>query len=386
MKLNDKYKEINELISTIIKTRRDLHQIPEVGFELPLTVNYIKSKLDEYKVNYEVIVNDSIICYFKGESPESIAFRADMDALHIQEANDSCYKSNHNGYMHACGHDGHMTVLLMLAKILSTKTLNKSVVLIFQPGEESPGGAKPIVDSLIFEKYNIKYTFGLHLSPEVDINQIGIHDSYFLSSVSMIDIDVKGLSAHGATPEKGVDAIIVSSNLITTIQSIISRNVAPLDSAVITFSSINGGSYNSILCDNVKIHGTIRTFDNYTREIITKRLVEIFKGFELTYNTTITYKITEFYPPVINDSELFNLVKSNLDPSDYIIAPKQLFSEDFSFYQEKSKTFFSLLGVRSIDNGKYSLHHQNFDFDENALITGVKYFYHILQLFNAIKE
>jgi amidohydrolase len=285
--------------------------------------------------------------------------------------------------MHACGHDGHASILLTLALILAKEKLSKSVLLIFQPGEENPGGARPIVESGVLERFKVENIFALHLAPEIEENKVGLVSGGMLAAVDGFNIRIKGLSSHGCFPQKGINAITISAQLINQIGSI-ANELDPLKEALINISYISGGSNNSIICDNVELKGTIRYFDEEIRRDIVNKLINICKGLEISYSSTINLNITRLYPAVINDKNIYDLVKKSLNLNDYTEGIKAMYSEDFSFYLKKVNGLFVNLGVKNPRFEYHPLHNTKFNFDEKSLIYGVKYFYHILNIYEAI--
>src|SRR5690554_3210062 len=224
----------------IKKYRKDLHQIPEIGFKEFKTHAYLKNELISLGFLVEEVAITGLVAIKKGEGKNSIAFRSDIDALEIEEKTNLSFSTTHKGYMHACGHDGHMSILLGFASYIANMNLKKTVVLIFQPAEESPGGAKLIIETGVLEKYKVEKIFGLHLFPEIPEGKIGLTDGALMAKVGEFDIIINAISAHGAMPQKGIDAIYVASELILTVQSIISRSIDPIKRAVLTIGKING--------------------------------------------------------------------------------------------------------------------------------------------------
>ena len=237
--------------------RRDLHQIPELAFDLYLTSAYVKKELE--RMGYQTIstAKTGLIAVKNGKSDEAIAFRSDMDALPVTELTNVSFPSKHDGKMHACGHDGHMSMLLGFAEYVSKlKDLNKTIVFIFQPAEEGPGGAKVIIEEGIFEKYKISKIFGIHLYPGLDEGLYGLVNGPMMAQNGEFNIHVHGKSAHGAQPHLGSDALLASSHLVTQYHSIISRFLDPLDPAVITVGTSNGGEARNIIAQDIKMTGT----------------------------------------------------------------------------------------------------------------------------------
>src|SRR5690554_5691273 len=218
------------MINKMTKYRQDLHQIPEVGFELHKTHKYVKNILENlgYKIN--IYAKTGIVVIKEGKTKDTYAFRADMDALLIKEKNDISFISKHDGMMHACGHDGHTAMLLGFAEYISKiKDNYYTIMLIFQPAEEGPGGAKVMIEEGIFNNYNVKGIFGLHLAPDLEENTYGIKKGLMLAANAEFEIEIKGVSAHGATPNVGVDTIIAGSNLVVQLNNIVSRFINPIN-------------------------------------------------------------------------------------------------------------------------------------------------------------
>jgi hippurate hydrolase len=380
---------LDELYYNLVKKyRHDLHLIPEVGFDLYKTNNYLKEELTLMGYEIEDIALTGIIAIKRGNKEEAIAFRTDMDGLPVEEKTNLEYKSIHDNKMHACGHDGHMAILLCFAKYLSNfKAINKTIILIFQPAEEGPGGAKVIIEAGLFKRYNIKYIFGLHLYPNLDEGKIGIVEGPMMAQNGEIDINIQGLSCHGATPHLGSDAILAASCLINNYQTIISRHIDPLNPAVLTIGTISGGEARNIIAGKVNLSGTIRCFNIHEYQEIKDRIDKINQGLEVMYKVKVKCVIIDYYPPVINDSNLYQMVKDSLNQLDYQVLKPMMLAEDFAFYQQIVPGFFVMLGCRNELKGyTHPLHSGYFNFEESVLISGVKYYIHIcniLKVFNS---
>lgn len=358
-------------INKVIEYRRILHTIPEIGFDLFKTSKFIKNELESMSFKTEEVAKTGIVAFIKGELNETIAFRSDMDALNVEEENDIPFISQHKGKMHACGHDGHMAILLGFARFISDKNLKKNILLIFQPAEEGPGGAKVIVEEKVLERYNVKYIFGIHLYPELNEGIIGIKEGEMLAQNGELDIEVIGKGSHGAQPQSGIDALLVASFLIQSYQSIISRSINPLNSSVITIGTITGGEARNIIASSIKMSGTIRCFNQEEYNNIKNRILEINKGILIMHNATIKCNITDFYPPVINDPFLYNIVKKNIE--NYEIIKPMMISEDFAFYQQEVPGLFMMLGTKNESLGFiHPLHSCFFNFKDEVLIKGIK--------------
>lgn len=365
----------DEIIKLVKKYRQDLHKIPEIGFDLYKTHDYLANELKMLGYDFEVVAKTGIVVYIPGEESEAIAFRADMDALNVTEETNIEFKSTHEGKMHACGHDGHMAMVLAFANYLKDKKLKKSVVLIFQPAEEGPGGAVEIIKAGIFKKYNIQAIFGLHLDPSIDEGIFGLKSGVMLSQNGEVYVKITGSSAHGALPHLGSDAIVAASHLITCYQTIVSRRLSPMNPNVITIGKIKGGEAINIIPRHVEMCGTIRTFDPEDFKEIKTKIKLINEGIEKSFNVKVETELKDLYLTVINDEELFNKTIAALDEADYEIIEPLMASEDFSFYQRETKGLFVMLGTKNKKQGyTHPLHSSKFNFNEEVLARGVEFY------------
>lgn len=371
-------------LQMVTEMRRKLHQIPELGFDLYLTHELVKEYLSEFGYQFEVVAKTGLVAYKAGKQPEAIAFRADMDALAVTEQTGVPYKSLHEGKMHACGHDGHMAILLGFAKYVSTlKTLNKSILFIFQPAEEGPGGAIEIIKAGIFEKYKVEKIFGLHLFPGLDEGVIGLQEGPLLAQVGELNVEIKGQSSHGAEPHLGNDAIYALGQVINGYQSIVSRTLEPIEPAVITLGKVVGGEARNIIANQVRIEGTIRTYSEAVYEKIKTRIHEINRGLSEAYQVQIKAEIVDQYPAVINDKELHRLLLDCIKDEPHTLVKPMMISEDFSFYQRVVPGYFMLLGTRNEACGYiHPLHSCYFNFNESVLLKGIDTYIKICQALN----
>jgi len=362
--------------------RRDLHQIPELAFDLYLTSAYVKKELE--KMGYQTIstAKTGLIAVKEGQSKEAIAFRSDMDALPVTELTKASFLSKHEGKMHACGHDGHMSMLLGFAEYAANlKNLKKTIVFIFQPAEEGPGGAKVIIEEGFFEKLNIKHIFGIHLYPGLEEGLYGLVNGPMMAQNGEFNIHVHGKSAHGAQPHLGNDAILAASHLVTSYHSIISRFLDPLDPAVITIGTILGGEARNIIAQDIYLTGTIRSFNQTVYDTIKKKMRDIDSGISKSFDVNVKNDIIDYYPPVINDQKLFHMLESDMKENEYQILKPMMFAEDFAFYQQRVPGMFVMLGTKNEEKGYvHPLHSCYFNFDEKVLIKGVELYIRIAKL------
>jgi len=284
MKINvsDLYMEVIELYDWLVEVRRDFHRNPELSTKEVRT----KGKIIEYLKDMGIACSgfnshQGVVGLINGDkSGKTVALRADMDALPMEDVKDTSYTSINKGVMHACGHDAHMTILLGVAKILK-KYCDKipgNVKLIFQPAEETIGGAKPMIEDGVLENPKVDAIFGLHVSSEVPLGKVALRYGHMNAYSSAFKILIKGSSSHGAYPHGGQDAIVMAAHIITAIQTITARNVDPRDSAVITIGKINGGTQDNIIADRIEMSGTIRTIRADTKELVHKRMGDIVEG------------------------------------------------------------------------------------------------------------
>ncbi len=368
----------------IKKIRRDLHRVPELSFEEYETAEYIENYLAELGIRYEKkIAKTGVVAFFEGKSNENtIAFRADMDALSIEEKNDIYFKSTKKGKMHACGHDGHMAILLCLAKYLSKikEKLNSNVLLIFQPAEEGPGGALPIINEGVLEKYNVREIYGLHILPDIEEGVIGIREGEVMAQTGEFDIEIKGKSAHAAQPHKSIDSMVVMSELILGFQSIVSRNIDPIEAAVLTVGKVVAGDRRNIIANTAVLEGTLRSFKTSVYSRIKERMRDYTEGLEHIHSCKIELVFRDMYPPVINDKRLTQDLIKNLHESEIQIIEPLMLAEDFSYYQRVVPGVFFFLGANnSKKNFLYPLHSDRFNFDEKILINGLNVYTKILK-------
>jgi amidohydrolase len=366
--------------------RHELHQIPELAFDLYETHAYVKKTLEMMGYVTETVAKTGLIVQKKGKLEDSIAFRSDMDALPVTEMTEMEFPSKHLGKMHACGHDGHMSMLLGFAGLIAEMELKKeSIVFIFQPAEEGPGGAKIIIEQGIFEKYHIKKIFGIHLYPELKEGLYGLVNGPMMAQNGEFNLRLKGKSAHGAQPHMGVDAVLAVAQLINQYHTIVSRSIDPIDTAVLTVGTIQAGEARNIIAKEAYITGTIRSFNNEVYGTIKKRMREIDAGISTSFQVEIENLIMDYYPPVINDESLFSMLKSSLNESKYKLIKPMMFAEDFAFYQQKVPGMFVMLGTRNEEKGfVHPLHSCYFNFDEHVLSKGVELYLHICKILNVI--
>src|SRR6056300_357625 len=383
---------INQMFEEMKTWRQELHSIPEIGLEEYETSKYIKSKLSEFNIEFkDGYANTGIVARVKGsqgESDKSIGLRADFDALPMPEKNQFEHKYKNEGMMHACGHDGHTSMLLGAAKYLSENNdFDGSVYFIFQPGEEGFAGGQKMIQDGMFDDFKIDEVYALHNWPELPIGSIGVNSGPMMAAVDEFDIVVKGRGGHAAIPQLAIDPVVIASQIVLAVQTIVSRSTDPVDKALISITKINGGTAYNVIDDSVKLGGTIRTFKPDTRSFYEKKLKEISAGIAKANGAEaeVDFHLTNKYPPTINskkESEFAaNVAKKVFGDSqvDTDIDPS-MGGEDFSYLLEKKPGAYLYIG-QGDDNHKAHLHTTKYDFNDNLLPVGVNYWVELVKEF-----
>jgi len=377
--------KIRDLQPLIVELRRSLHQRPELGFQEKLTAQLISDRLSEWKIDYQAgIAETGTVATIEGKNPSSkvLAIRADIDALPIQEENKVSYRSQHDGIMHACGHDGHTAIALGTAKYLAehTRDFQGTVKIIFQPAEEGPGGAKPMVEAGVLKNPDVDAIIGLHLWNNLPLGTVGVRAGALMAAVECFRCTIFGKGGHGAMPDRTIDSVVVSAQIVNALQTIVSRNINPIDSAVVTVGELHAGSALNVIADTARMSGTVRYFNPDLKDIIGKRVEEIIAGICQTHGAKYDLNYWHLYPPLINDSEIARLVRSVAEnivetPQGVVPECQTMGGEDMSFFLQEVPGCYFFLGSANRDLGlSYSHHHPRFDFDETALGMGVEMF------------
>jgi len=372
-------KNVASMEGELRRVRRELHRIPEPAWAEKKTSAYIHSYLERLRPDALEILCDTGVkaVFYAGEPQKTIAFRADIDALPVQEQNDKIkYASLHEGAMHACGHDGHMSAMLCLAKLAAQKreALKYNVVFLFQPAEETDGGALPMINAGALENPEVDEIYGMHLWPYLPAGKIGLKEGALMSNMCDVNVTIKGMGTHGARPHNGVDAMVAATSFIHQAQSIVSRNVDPADMAVLTFGTISGGEARNVLCESVRLEGTVRSFDNGVTEFIAERIRQILQGLEAGMRVSTEFQVEIAYPPVINPSSLVKKARAKLagEQDCLVQAEEVMIAEDFSYYQQKIPGLFIFLGIQDEEFDE-PLHSNRFNFDECNLLYGLEF-------------
>lgn len=371
------------MVEELRQMRRDLHKIPELGLKEYKTSAYIREKLTSFGITeLETWLETGVVAVIRGKGKkEAVAFRADMDALPVTEQTGCDFTSEHVGCMHACGHDGHVTVLLGFAKYLQEHKdeLENDVALIFQPAEEGPGGAQLLVDAGLFEKHPVRCIIGCHIFPQVPQGKVACRKGAMMARNGEVDVHIYGESAHGAQPQLGHDAVLAAGAVITGLHTILSRNVSPLGSGVLTFGAIHGGEACNIIAKEVKLEGTMRAFSDEAYETMTKRVQEVASGIAAGYGCKGEAVFRHMYRVVDNAPKLVELLQEVAEDN-YEETPPYMLAEDFSLYLQKVPGMFFFLGSGNAEKGyTHSLHSAQFQFDEEILALGVETYAKLLK-------
>ena len=368
------------LVKSIEKWRRELHQIPELGLEEYKTTDYLERELISMGYKCDRILETGLVVFIDYKQNETIAFRSDIDALRVDEKTNCDYTSLHDGLMHACGHDGHMATLLGLAKYLkdsNQRTFSKNILLIFQPAEESPGAARLLMEKGIKDKYNLVEIYGMHLMPSIDEGIIACKSGPLMSECGELYVTVHGKDAHVGLYHKGIDSIMITTLLINQYQLILSRQVDPLENALIHVGKIQGGTTGNSVAAKTSVVGTLRTFDEKLFVDITTKMKKINKAFEEAYGVKVDFHCEPMYPPVINDDNLYNkFVLLGFKNYQELKRPLML-GEDFSFYQREIPGIFFFLGTKTEEYAS-GLHTDTFNFNEAVLMQGLEVYLKII--------
>ncbi|RCW71838.1 N-acetyldiaminopimelate deacetylase [Saliterribacillus persicus] len=356
----------------LIHIRRALHQIPELGFEEFETQKYLLAEIEKLDQTNLIVETwkTGILVFLKGKSPQkTIGYRADIDGLPIKEETNLPFSSNHPGKMHACGHDFHMTIAFgLLAKMVENRPQN-NLLFIFQPAEEGPGGAKPLLESDVFKLYEPDIILALHVAPELPTGSISCKPGILFANTSELFIDFKGKGGHAAYPHLTKDMIVAASAFVTQLQQIVSRKVNPLDSAVVTIGKITGGTVQNVIAEEARIEGTIRTLQPETMIQVKKELQNMVQGFESIYDCSIQVDYGANYYQVSNDKKYVDIFRDALNSSDlnWVEAREAMTGEDFGYFLKEIPGLMFWLGI----NSEFGLHHSKLNPDEKAINVGI---------------
>ncbi len=387
MNISENIKNIHKEVTT---WRHELHANPELCYEENWTANFIIKKLKSFGLEVHSGIGQTGVVgvlngsgSFKNKSNRSIGLRADMDALPIEEENDFTYKSKYLGKMHACGHDGHVAMLLGAAKVLSEENkINGTVYFIFQPAEEGGAGGLEMINDGLFNNFSMESVWGLHNWPGLDVGEIAVHKGPVMASFDQFSVLINGVGGHAASPHLSSDPILAATGIIQSLQQIVSRRQNPLDSVVVSVTKIESGTAFNIIPQDAKFIGTIRTLSPKTRTSVQKQFIDICNSTAEAYDCTVKVEIKQGYPVTVNTSLESDIaievakkvvktesVKDNLAPS--------MGAEDFAYMLENKPGAYIWLGAGRGKSG-CMLHNSKYDFNDKIIPLGISYWYNLV--------
>ncbi len=377
-------KQIEDMTLQLSEWRQDLHAHPELGFEEHRTSDFVASKLEEFgvEVHREIGKTGVVGVLRQGNETRSIGLRADMDALPIRETNEFSHKSKNPGKMHACGHDGHTVMLLAAAKYLAeSRSFSGQVNFIFQPAEEGLGGAKAMIDDGLFDKFPCDRVYAMHNGPGIAVGKFASVPGIRTAAGAFFDIEVIGKGGHGAFPQFAIDPITMAAEIISAIQTIISRATSPNESAVLSITKMHAGDAYNVIPERAVLSGTVRTFTMEKMQEIEQQMVAISEGISKAHGGTALVDFNTLFLPVLNEEEATDLateVCGEMVGRDNVITTGSAGtgSEDFSFMSNEVPGCYVIIG-----NGEDSsaLHNPNFDFNDEALVYGGSFFARVIE-------
>lgn len=376
--------EIAAMEDEIREWRRDIHAHPELGFEENRTADFVAEKLEEFGIQvHRGIGKTGVVGVLKvGNETKSVGLRADMDALPIHERNSFDHHSTQDGVMHACGHDGHTTMLLAAAKHLATtKDFRGQVNFIFQPAEEGIGGASAMIDDGLFEQFPCDNLYGMHNAPGVPVGKFGASPGIRTAAGAFFDIEIEGRGSHGAFPDQGIDPVVIAGGLISSLQTIVSRSTRPTETAVLSVTQMHAGDAYNVIPGSAQLGGTVRTLSLDLMKKIELRMEEMVAGTCNAYGAKGTVDFRILFHPVINDEDTTRIagdVCADLVGEDSVARSTGpgTGSEDFSFMSEVVPSCYLILG-----NGEEShpLHNHDYDFNDDALVYGASFYARVVE-------
>lgn len=366
--------------------RRDIHAHPELGFEEHRTADFVAQKLRDFGLEvYTGIGKTGVVGALRvGNTTRSVGLRADMDALPIQEANTFDHCSKHDGVMHACGHDGHTIMLLGAAKYLAaTRNFDGQVYFIFQPAEEGIGGAMAMIEDGLFQQFPCDAVFGMHNRPTLPVGQFAVRSGAMMAGGAFFDIDITGNGAHGARPESGIDPIIVAAQMVNAIQSIVSRNLRPVETAVVSITQVHSGDAYNVIPHTARLSGTVRAFSQDVMKMVETRMKGIAEGVAASMGAQAVVDFRNIFAPTINnptEAEFAAKICNDIVGAENVERnpPLIMASEDFSFMLEKVPGCYINIGNGG-EEGGCEVHNPAYDFNDDAIPQGATFFARLVE-------
>lgn len=373
-------KRASQIFQELVEIRRDFHMHPELSENEYRTSNKISEYLASWGIEHERIAQTGITAIIRGKKDgKTVGARADIDALPLTEDNELEFKSINDGVMHACGHDVHTTIHLGVARILKEMEdeLEGNIKIFFQPAEETVGGADRMIKEGCLKNPDVDSVVALHLMPYMDVGEVELKYGKLNAATNEFSITIKGVSSHAAYPEKSVDAIVIAGHMITSLQSLVSRNISSLEQVVLTIGQISGGTKNNIIAGEVIMSGTMRTLDPDIRIYAKKRVQEIVEDTAKLFGGSASIEFEEGYPALINDNAIVDILKKTAETmlgeeNVHLKEFPSMGADDFSFFCEATKGAYYNLGSGNKTKGWTSpIHNEKFMVDENCIKTGV---------------
>lgn len=376
--------EIDEIMPGVVADRRHLHEHPELGFQEFETAKLVADRLnamgvEDIRTGIAVTGVTGLIHGAKPGQGPVVLVRADMDALPIHEENDVEYRSRTDGKMHACGHDAHTSMLLGITRILMNRRseFSGTVKVLFQPAEEGGGGARVMIEEGVLENPHVDYVFGQHVAQQLPIGTLECRGGPVMAAADRFTIVIQGKGGHGAQPHLCVDPIAVGAQIISALQTIVGREIDPIDQAVVTVGAFNAGEAANVIPDTAELRGTLRSFSPTVREHIGRRVGEIASGVAASMGATVAYRYDPGYPSTVNDPEMAAMVRGVagevLGEEHVSEGPLHMGAEDFSYFLENRPGAFYFLGSANEERGlTWGHHHPRFDIDEASMAAGME--------------
>lgn len=380
---------VADLQADIAAWRQDLHAHPEILYEVHRTAAFVAERLKEFGCD-EVVTGlgrTGVVGVIKGRKPsegqdvKTLGLRADMDALPIEEITNLPYRSKTPGAMHACGHDGHTAMLLGAARYLTeTRNFAGDAVVIFQPAEEGGAGAAAMIKDGLMDRFAIDQVYGMHNTPGLALGKFAIRPGAFMASTDQVYISIEGVGGHAARPHKTIDSVLVGSELVVALQSIVARSVDPLEAAVLSITQFNAGNTTNVIPQTAELAGTIRTLKPKVRELTVRRVHEVAEGVARLSGATINVKHVQGYPVLVNhtaQTDIAARVAADVagDSNVNVGAPPMMGAEDFAYMLESRPGAFIFVG----NGDSAGLHHPAYDFNDEAILHGTSYWIRLVE-------
>ncbi len=373
--------DVSALVPALVAVRREIHQAPELGFEETRTAALVADRLRALGLPVQTgVAKTGVVALVEGAHPgPTLLLRADMDGLPVQEATGAPYASRHAGRMHACGHDGHVAMLLAAAECLAARRdrLHGRVKLVFQPAEEGPGGAEPMIRAGVLAEPRVDAAFGIHLLNDFPVGTVGLRPGPVMAATDRIGLRVRGRGGHGAAPHQTVDSVVVAAHVVTALQAIAAREVAPTMPVVVTIGTIHGGFRYNVIAPEVELTGTVRSFDARLRQELPGRIERIARGVAAAFGAEVQASYDFGYPATVNDPGMTALARGAaaavVGEARVLAMDPLMGGEDMSYFLEAVPGCFAFVGSADPARGLDHPHHSpRFDFDEAALPIGVQ--------------